>query len=100
VDRRRLIIAVGASLSITAVVAATVITARDGSTASSAASTATTTTTTAAPAGRAGADGVGDPYFPDAGNGGYDVDHYVLELTWDPTRQHLEGTTTIRAAPA
>jgi aminopeptidase N len=97
VDRRRLIIAVGASLSIAAVVAATVITAREGSAAPSVASTAPTTTTTAAPAGRVGAGGVGDPYFPDAGNGGYDVDHYVLELTWDPTRQHLEGTTTIRA---
>jgi aminopeptidase N len=97
VDRRRLLIAAGASLSIAAVVAATVITAREGSTASSAASVATTTTTSAAPAGRAGAGGVGDPYFPDAGNGGYDVDHYVLELRWDPTRRHLEGTTTIRA---
>jgi aminopeptidase N len=97
VDRRRLLIAAGASLSIGAVVAATVITAREGSTASSAASVATTTTTSAAPAGRAGAGGVGDPYFPDAGNGGYDVDHYVLELRWDPTRRHLEGTTTIRA---
>jgi aminopeptidase N len=97
VDRRRLLIAAGASLSIAAVVAATVITAREGSTASSAASVATTTTTSAAPAGRAGAGGVGDPYFPDAGNGGYDVDHYGLELRWDPTRRHLEGTTTIRA---
>jgi aminopeptidase N len=97
VDRRRLLIAAGASLSIAAVVAAAVITAREGSTASSAASVAATTTTTAAPAGRAGAGGVGDPYFPDAGNGGYDVDHYVLELRWDPTRRHLEGTTTIRA---
>jgi aminopeptidase N len=97
VDRRRLIIAVGASLSVAAVGAATVITAWEGSTAPSVASTASTTTTTAAPAGRAGAGGVGDPYFPDAGNGGYDVDHYVLELTWDLTRQHLEGTTTIRA---
>ncbi len=25
----------------------------------------------------AGAAGVGDPYFPDDGNGGYDVDHYT-----------------------
>jgi aminopeptidase N len=98
VDRRRLIVAVGASLSIAAVGAATAITARDGSAASPAASTTSSaTTTTAAPVGRAGASGVGDPYFPDAGNGGYDVDRYLLELTWNPTRQHLEGTTTIRA---
>jgi aminopeptidase N len=97
VDRRRLIIAVGASLSIAIVVAAAAIAARDGSSTPPAAATAGTTTSTVAPAGRAGASGVGDPYFPDAGNGGYDVDHYVLELTWDPTSRRVEGTTTIRA---
>jgi aminopeptidase N len=98
VDRRRLIIALGASLSIAAVVAAVVIAARDGPTSPSAAGAAgPTTTSPAAPAGQAGASGVGDPYFPDAGNGGYDVDHYALDLTWDPTRQHLEGVTTISA---
>jgi aminopeptidase N len=97
VDRRRLIIAAGASLSIATVVAAAVIAARDGSTSTSVVGTASTTTTTGASAGRAGASGVGDPYFPDAGNRGYDVGHYVLALTWDPTRQHLDGVTTISA---
>jgi hypothetical protein len=97
VDRRRLIIAVGASLSIAIVVAAAAIAARDGSSTPPAAATAGTTTSTVAPAGRAGASGVGDPYFPDAGNGGYDVDHYVLELTWDPTSRRVEGNTNIRA---
>ena len=96
-DRRRLIVAVGVSLSIATVVAASVIAPGDGSSSPSVAATTSTTTTTEAPAGRAGAHGVGDPYFPDAGNGGYDVDHYVLAFTWDPTRQHLQGTTTIRA---
>ncbi|HET6834443.1 MAG TPA: M1 family metallopeptidase [Acidimicrobiales bacterium] len=96
-DRRRLIIAAGASLSIATVVAAAVIAGRDGSTSTSVVGTASTTTTTGASAGRAGASGVGDPYFPDAGNGGYDVGHYVLALTWDPTRQHLDGVTTISA---
>ena len=57
-----------------------------------------TTTTTAAPVvGTAGARGVGDPYFPDLGNGGYDVDHYDLVLRWDPDRGAIAGTTTVRA---
>jgi aminopeptidase N len=32
----------------------------------------------------AGASGVGDPYFPYAGNGGYDVQHYDLALMYAP----------------
>ena len=32
----------------------------------------------------AGAPGAGDPYFPFAGNGGYDVQHYDLDLTYTP----------------
>ncbi|MGS0687799.1 M1 family metallopeptidase [Nakamurella sp. GG22] len=32
----------------------------------------------------AGAPGVGDPYFPFAGNGGYDVKHYGLDLKYTP----------------
>ncbi|MFA9432229.1 M1 family metallopeptidase [Egicoccus sp. AB-alg2] len=31
-----------------------------------------------------GAPGVGDEYFPLAGNGGYDVQHYHLELSYEP----------------
>ncbi len=31
-------------------------------------------------AGPAGTRGVGDPYFPAAGNGGYDVQHYTIDL--------------------
>ncbi len=42
----------------------------------------------AAPAGAAnwtaGSDGLGDPFFPQAGNGGYDVRHYSLDLGYDP----------------
>jgi aminopeptidase N len=96
-DRRRLIIAAGASLSIASVVAAATIGARDASPSPSVDASTTTATSAAAPAGRAGAGGVGDPYFPDAGNGGYDVDHYVLDLTWDPTTQRIDGVTTISA---
>jgi len=44
-----------------------------------------------------GADGVGDDYAPQAGNGGYDVLHYDLNLAWDDTTDILSGTTTITA---
>jgi aminopeptidase N len=45
----------------------------------------------------AGAPGVGDAYYPDAGNGGYDVGHYALDLTWDPDAERLQGTATLTA---
>jgi hypothetical protein len=49
------------------------------------------------PAFSPGAPGVGDPYFPLAGNGGYDVRHYSLDLDYDPATDVLSGTATIRA---
>jgi aminopeptidase N len=45
----------------------------------------------------AGAPGVGDPFFPLAGNGGYDVSHYSLRLDYDPATHQLDGTATISA---
>ncbi|WP_242910511.1 M1 family metallopeptidase [Actinomadura terrae] len=44
-----------------------------------------------------GAPGLGDPYFPDLGNGGYDVQRYHLKTGYDPDTDHLTGTTTITA---
>ncbi|MEV6481480.1 M1 family metallopeptidase [Streptomyces sp. NPDC051576] len=45
-----------------------------------------------------GSAGVGDPYFPQAGNGGYDVSHYALNLEYAPeTPTPLTGTATITA---
>ncbi|WP_370946305.1 M1 family metallopeptidase [Amycolatopsis sp. cg5] len=44
-----------------------------------------------------GAPGVGDPYYPGAGNGGYDVAHYDIRLTYQPSTDLLNGTTTIIA---
>ena len=44
-----------------------------------------------------GAPGIGDPYFPLDGNGGYDVGHYSLDLTYDPATAHLDGVATIEA---
>ncbi|WP_433323688.1 M1 family aminopeptidase [Spirillospora sp. CA-294931] len=44
-----------------------------------------------------GAPGVGDSYFPLEGNGGYDVQHYDLELAYDPDFDQLDGVVTITA---
>jgi aminopeptidase N len=44
-----------------------------------------------------GSPGLGDPYFPLAGNGGYDVSHYSLRLDYEPSSNHLAGTATISA---
>jgi hypothetical protein len=44
-----------------------------------------------------GSPGLGDPYFPREGNGGYDATHYDLDLTYLPDDHHLEGTVTINA---
>jgi hypothetical protein len=44
-----------------------------------------------------GAEGVGDPYFPLDGNGGYDVQHYDLNLAYEPSTDVLSGTATITA---
>ena len=58
---------------------------------------------TAAPAGAAtarftpGAPGAGDPYFPDMGNGGYDVAHYDIGLKYDPATKGIEAVAKIKA---
>jgi aminopeptidase N len=44
-----------------------------------------------------GAPGIGDPYFPLDGNGGYDVEHYDLDLRYDPATDVLSGTATVEA---
>ncbi|WP_328393529.1 M1 family metallopeptidase [Streptomyces sp. NBC_00390] len=46
-----------------------------------------------------GAPGIGDPYYPASGNGGYDVSHYDLRLRYQPATDLLEGTATILATP-
>ena len=43
------------------------------------------------------ADGIGDPIFPLAGNGGYDAVNYDLTLAWDPATNTLAGSTVIDA---
>jgi len=44
-----------------------------------------------------GSAGLGDPYYPNAGNGGYDVAHYSLTLDWAPGPNELRGTAVITA---
>ena len=44
-----------------------------------------------------GAPGLGDPYYPLDGNGGYDVKHYLLQLRYDPSSDRLKGVATITA---
>ena len=55
----------------------------------------------AAPAGAAdftpGSPGLDDPFFPLAGNGGYDVQHYSLDLAYDRATNRLDASVTIRA---
>jgi aminopeptidase N len=46
---------------------------------------------------RPGAPGVGDEYFPLAGNGGYDVAHYDLRLDYEPEGNDLRATVRITA---
>jgi aminopeptidase N len=43
-----------------------------------------------------GAPGVGDPFFPLAGNGGINVVDYGLDLAYDPAVRHLQGTATLQ----
>ena len=44
-----------------------------------------------------GADGIGDSLYPQLGNGGYDAQHYTLELSIDPRSNTLSGDCIIEA---
>ncbi|RKT54813.1 M1 family metallopeptidase [Saccharothrix australiensis] len=52
---------------------------------------------TPAHAAEPGAPGLGDPYYPRAGNAGYDVRHYSLGLQYDPATDVLTGRTVVNA---
>jgi aminopeptidase N len=43
----------------------------------------------------AGSTSGGDPYFPAAGNGGYQVEHYDLDLSYDPSSKQFRGVAEI-----
>ena len=44
-----------------------------------------------------GAAGGGDPFFPDAGNGGYDVAHYSVDIAYTRASNQLRGRAAIFA---
>jgi aminopeptidase N len=69
------------TVTVTAAVLAAVLTVQTGS--------------QAAPA--PGSPGVGDVYYPEYGNGGYDVGHYDIRLRYYPDTDRLTGATTILA---
>jgi aminopeptidase N len=55
----------------------------------------------AAPAAAAftpGSAGAGDPFYPQAGNGGYEVRHYSLKLDYEPQNEQLAGDATLSAS--
>ena len=51
----------------------------------------------AASAQQYGADGIGDSLYPRLGNGGYDVQHYTIDLVLTPEDNHIAATTSIAA---
>ena len=66
-------------------------------TSTAAGATPAATPAAAAPAATPGSPGIGDPYYPDDGNGGYDVGHYDIRLRYWPATDRLTGTATILA---
>lgn len=50
-----------------------------------------------ASAGTVGGAGIGDPYYPTDGNGGYDVHDYNVNIAYDPPSRQLDGDTIITA---
>jgi hypothetical protein len=59
--------------------------------------TATSAVTAKSPPASPGAPGIGDPYFPKDGNGGYDVGHYSIKVAYQPASNFLRGRATLRA---
>lgn len=57
----------------------------------------TTAAATPPPEPTPGAAGIGDPYYPLDGNGGYDVDRYVLDVTYAPDADLLTGVAEVQA---
>ncbi len=50
-----------------------------------------------AAAGTVGSSGGGDPYFPKAGNGGYQVDDYDLSIRYEPSTRAFAGVAVLSA---
>jgi aminopeptidase N len=109
--RRRIAYGMAAVAAVAVLAAGVAIATRDdgdegsGTAAGEGTGGAAASTTTVAPAPTTvpagepapGAPDVGDPYFPGLGNGGYDVEHYELDLAWVPDAGRLDGQVTIEA---
>jgi aminopeptidase N len=54
-------------------------------------------TAAGAGAGAVGSSGAGDPLFPKAGNGGYEVDTYDIDLDYSPRAERLRAKLTLSA---
>jgi aminopeptidase N len=96
VSRSRLIVAVVLGLALLTAAACSGDEPEARPSATSTTSTSSTTTTTTL-VGSPGDAGLGDRLTPLAGNGGYDVDHYRLELDATRPNGELVGTATIDA---
>jgi aminopeptidase N len=92
-DKRTVVAALAAVL----LVSGSCTGSRDGADTVGSPSPSATPGATAARAFTPGAPGIGDPYFPTYGNGGYDVDSYTLKLRYDPANDRLAGTATLAA---
>ena len=44
-----------------------------------------------------GSSSMGDPYYPELGNGGYDAQHYLIDLNVDMDANTIAGTSTLEA---
>jgi aminopeptidase N len=84
---------IGAGLALLVLVAVLVYAGRDADPAAPGASAPPAAASAPVP----GAAGIGDPYFPRAGNGGYDATGYDIQVRYDPATDRLEGHTTISA---
>ncbi|HYJ67433.1 MAG TPA: M1 family metallopeptidase [Nocardioidaceae bacterium] len=76
---------------ITAVLTASALVMLSGSTQAESASTGSDRSDTT------GAAGIGDPYFPNYGNGGYRVGHYNVRVAFHPKTERLRGVTGLKA---
>ena len=56
-----------------------------------------TADSTPSPVPDKGSAGMGDPYYPNLGNGGYDVQNYTIALSIDPPANQINGSTTLTA---
>ena len=93
---RNRILLIGPALAVLLVVIALVVPWRDLNSPPAPASSASSPPPASAPPA-IGASGIGDPYFPLAGNGGYDVTAYDIQIRYDPPSDRIEGHTTITA---